>query len=142
MADCPTCINKCAHRWCVDMLLCAFDCCGCCHLLGVFVEDADIPAGTLLGERNDKRLGPFDPLATDGLQNFMGIAMHHITTDENGEVLPRVYNPYTPSANCGPLYDNFYVCGIFFENQLFGDVDAAIAAGGLRRVHGGLVKLI
>lgn len=142
MPDCPTCVSKCSQRWCVEYLRCATDCCACCHFPGLYIENADIPAGTLLGEREDHRLGPFDPSADNGLQTFAGIQMYHIVTNETGQPYDRYFIGLVPNADlCGPLYSNFYACGIFFEDHLFGDVNAAISAGRLARIPGGLVKI-
>lgn len=83
---CPTCLNDCCVRPCVEELLCAMDCCGCCHVPILLGENLDIPAGTILGQRTaDLKFVPFDPLAVDGSQLPRGIAQYHVQTDAEGQ---------------------------------------------------------
>lgn len=145
---CQQCINDCCVRFCVEELLCATDCCGCCHLPTLLAPNLNLQAGTLLGQRTaDLRFAPFDPLAVDGTQDLKGILQYHVITDANGNVVHRYFGPFGLGLDCGPLYTNRYVCGIFRTEHLVGDVASAVAAGGLRILEGGvtgpgLVKLV
>lgn len=143
---CETCTSNCCIRWCVEELLCATDCCGCCHIRVMFGPNLDIPAGQILGKKTlDKRFYPFDPFAVDGTQIPRGISKYHYTTDANGDVVNRFFNPLVPNSQCGEKYGNMYVCGIFRTADLIGDVGAAEAGRLLRELTGdtdsGLVKL-
>ncbi len=145
--SCPTCINDCSHRWCVEELLCAVECCGCCDLATLFGPNLDIPAGQLIAQKDsDERFYPFDPAATDGRQEPLGIARYHIKTNENGQPYHRYFNPLVPSSECGPLYSNRYVCGVFRTQDIRGNIQAAFATHRLLKVEGnaqtGLVKFV
>lgn len=147
MANCPTCISNCCHRWCVEELLCALECCGCCHLPTLFGPNLDIQAGQLLGQKDsDLRFYPWNPLATDGTQDLLGIAMHHLTTTAEGRVTNRFFQGLVPFIDCGQPYDNRYVCGIFRTQDIIGDITTARATGRLLRIEGndsaGLVRLV
>lgn len=127
---CQNCVNNCCIRWCVEELLCSRDCCGCCHIEVLFGPNLDIPAGQWLGQKtDDKRMYPFDPMATDGTQKPKGIAKYHYQTDANGDVLNRWFNPLVPGSLCGEKYGNMYVCGIFRNQDLRGETGAAESAG-------------
>lgn len=144
---CPTCVNDCCVRPCVEELQCALDCCGCCHLPVLYGEDLNILAGTLLGQRTaDLRFVPFDPAAVDGSQLFRGIQKYHISTDAQGRVINRYFGYLGLGLDCGQIYGNMYVCGIFRIQDLIGDVAAAAASGILKLIDGlpggsGLVRL-
>lgn len=144
---CQNCVGKCELRICIEDLRCAYDCCGCCHLPILLAPDLDLKAGTLLGQRtSDLRYAPFDPLAVDGTQLFRGILQYHVITDEDGNVVHRYFGHLGLGLDCGPLYTNMYVCGIFRLQDLVGDVASAAAAGLLRLIDGnpggsGLVRL-
>jgi hypothetical protein len=144
---CPQCISDCCHRWCVEELLCAMECCGCCDLPTLFGPNLNIQAGQLIAQKDDDlRFYPFDPAATDGTQNLLGVARYHIQTNAEGRVLHRYFNPMVPSSECGPIYSNRYVCGLFRTQDIIGDIAAARASGRLLRVEGndsaGLVKFV
>lgn len=123
------------------------DCCGCCHIPILLGPNLDLEAGTLLGQRTaDLRFAPFDPLAVDGTQLFRTILKFHVQTDDQGNIINRYFGQYGLSLECGPLYTNAYVCGIFRTQDLRGDVAAAVASGVLKLVDGladgaGLVRL-
>lgn len=144
---CETCQNDCCVRPCVEELLCALDCCGCCHIPILLAPNLDIKAGTLLGQRtSDLRFAPFDPLAVDGTQLFRGIAQYHVKTDDQGNVIDRYFGFLGLGLACGPKYTNMYVCGIFRIQDLIGDVASAAASGILKLLDGnpggsGLVRL-
>lgn len=144
---CATCLNECCVRPCVEELLCAMDCCGCCHVPILLGENLSIPAGTLLGQRTaDLRFIPFDPLATDGSQLPRGILQYHVQTNANGDVVGRYFGYLGLGLDCGPKYSNMYVCGIFRLQDILGDVGAAASAGWLRLIDGnpggsGLVRI-
>ena len=144
---CQTCINDCCVRPCVEELLCALDCCGCCHVPILIIPDQDLKAGTLLGQRtSDLRFGPFDPLATDGRQTLRGIAQYHVQTNSNGDIINRYFGYLGLGLDCGPKYTNMYVCGIFRLQELIGDVASAVAGGWLKLIDGnpggsGLVRI-
>lgn len=143
---CETCQNNCCIRWCVEELICATDCCGCCHLPVLFGPNLDIPAGQILGQKDaDLRFYPFDPFATDGTQIPRGLSKYHYETDANGDVKNRYFNPLVPGSLCGEKYGNVYFCGIFRTQDLVGDVGAAESGRLLRILYGnadsGLVKL-
>lgn len=147
MAVCQTCVNNCCVRPCVAELLCALDCCGCCHIPILVAPNQDLLAGTLLGQRTaDLRYAPFDPLAVDGTQLFRGILQYHVTTDANGDVINRYFGYLGLGLECGPKYTNMYVCGIWRLQDLIGDVASAAAASLLKLIDGnpggqGLVRL-
>lgn len=146
MANCPTCIGPCCHRWEPCQIFCATDCCGCCPLPTIYGPNQTIEAGTIVAQRaSDLLFFPFDPTATDGLQEPLGIQEWTITIDANGRV-QQYFNPFVPTSECGPLYSNRFICGIFYTQQLKGDVAAAWATGRLVRVEGtissGLSKFV
>lgn len=144
---CVNCTGKCELRPCVEQLLCALDCCGCCHVPVLLAPNQDIKAGTILGQReSDLRFVPFDPLASDGSQLPRGIAMYHAITDNDGNIVDRYFGYLGLSLGCGPLYTNMYICGIFRLQDIIGDVASASAANWLKLVDGnvggsGLVRL-
>lgn len=143
---CPTCVNNCCVRPCVEELLCAMDCCGCCHVPVLLAPNLDLQAGTILGQRTaDLRFAPFDPLATDGTQTPKGILQYHVQTDAEGNVVGRYFGMLGLGLDCGPKYTNMYICGIFRTQDLVGDVASAAAAGWLRIFDGtaqsGLAKI-
>lgn len=144
---CQTCINNCCVRPCVEELLCAMDCCGCCHVPILIAPSQDLMAGTILGQRtSDLRFAPFDPLATDGTQLPRGILQYHVQTDDQGNVINRYFGFLGLGLECGPKYTNMYICGIFRLQELIGDVGAAAANNWLKLVDGnvggnGLVRL-
>jgi hypothetical protein len=89
---CQTCLNDCCVRPCVEELLCAMDCCGCCHVPILLAPNLDLKAGTILGQRSsDLRFAPFDPLAVDGTQTPRGILQYHVLTDGDGNVVHRYF---------------------------------------------------
>lgn len=144
---CQTCINDCCIRPCVSELLCALDCCGCCHIPILLGPNLDLKAGQLLGQRSsDLRFFPYDPLATDGTQILRGLLHYHTVTDANGDVIDRYFGYLGLGLACGPKYGNMYVCGIFRIQDLVGDVAAGVASGILRLLDGnadgsGLIRL-
>lgn len=144
---CQTCINNCCVRPCVEELLCAMDCCGCCHVPILIAPSQDLMAGTILGQRtSDLRFAPFDPLAVDGTQLPRGILQYHVQTDDQGNVINRYFGFLGLGLECGPKYTNMYICGIFRLQELIGDVGAAAANNWLKLVDGnvggnGLVRL-
>lgn len=144
---CPTCLGKCELRICVEELHCVYDCCGCCHIPVLLAPNLDLKAGTLLGQRDaDLRFDVFDPLASDGTQRFRGILKYHVMTDDQGNVVHRYFGHLGLGLDCGPLYTNMYICGIFRLQDLIGDVASAAASGLLRLVEGnpggsGIVRL-
>lgn len=144
---CATCLNECCVRPCVEELLCAMDCCGCCHVPILLGENLDIKAGTLLGQRNaDLKFVPFEPLAVDGSQLPRGILQYHVQTNANGDVINRYFGHLGLGLECGPKYSNMYVCGIFRLQDLIGDVASAASSGWLRLIDGnpggsGLVRI-
>lgn len=147
MPACQQCINDCCHRWCLDELVCALDCCGCCHIPILMGPNEDWHSGQIIAKKDsDLRYYKFDPFATDGTQVPIGLAMYTVTSDENGFAQTRYFNGLVPGADCGQPYTNMYVCGIFYTQYLRGDVGAARAAGLLRTLEGndqtGLVKLV
>ena len=143
---CATCINNCCQRWCVDVLVCALDCCGCCHIPVLMGPNQSWHAGQIIAQKDsDLRFYEFDPFASDGTQVPTGLAMHTVDSDENGNAISRYFTGLVPAAECGQPYTNMFVCGIFYTQYLRGDVAAARAAGLLRRLEGndsnGYVKL-
>lgn len=145
---CQTCINNCCHRWCVEELVCAIECCGCCHIPVLMGPNESWHAGQIIAQKDsDLRFYEFDPFAVDGTQVPVGIAKYTVEADAQGNAISRYFNGLSPFAEgCGQPYTNMYVCGIFYTQYLRGDVSAARAAGILRRLEGndstGLVKLI
>jgi hypothetical protein len=134
---CQTCINDCCVRPCVEELLCAMDCCGCCHVPILLGPNLDIPAGTILGQRTtDLRFFPFQPLAVDGTQLPRGILQYHVQTNANGDVINRYFGHLGLGLDCGPKYTNMYVCGIFRIQDIFGDLASALSAGWARLIDG------
>src|SRR5260221_6240114 len=144
---CQTCINSCCVRPCVEELLCAMDCCGCCHVPILLAANVDILAGTILGQRTaDLRFVPFDPLAVDGSQQPRVILQYHVQTDDQGNVIDRYFGFLGLGLDCGPKYTNGYVCGIFRLQDIIGDVASAAASGWLKLIDGnpggsGLVRI-
>lgn len=144
---CATCINDCCIRPCVEELLCAQDCCGCCDYAILLAPDLDIKAGTILGQITaTRRYAPFDPAAIDGTQLPRVIARYHIKTDANGNPIERYFGFLGLGLQCGQKYTNGYYCGTFRLEDLVGDVAAAAAAGWLKLVDGlpgdtGIVRL-
>lgn len=144
---CQTCINDCCIRPCVEELLCALDCCGCCHVPILVAPSQDIKAGTILGQRTtDLRYAPFDPFAIDGTQLPRGIAQYHVQTDDQGNVINRYFGYLALGMACGPKYTNMYVCGIFRLQDIIGDVASAAANNWMRLIDGnpggsGLVRI-
>lgn len=144
---CATCLNNCCVRPCVEELLCAMDCCGCCHVPVLLGENLDIQAGTILGQRTaDLKFVPFNPLATDGSQLPRGIAQYHVMTDAEGNVVGRYFGYLGLGLDCGPKYTNMYVCGIFRIQDIIGDLASAASAGWARLIDGmpgggGLVRI-
>lgn len=144
---CQACINDCCQRWCIDHLVCALECCGCCHIPIMMGPNQSWHSGQIIAQKDsDLRFYNFDPLATDGTQNPLGIAMYTVESDANGKAMQRYFNGLVPAANCGQPYTNMYICGIFFTQFLRGDIAAARAAGLLQRKEGndstGYVKLV
>lgn len=144
---CDTCLNSCCIRPCVDKLVCAYECCGCCHLPVLFGPNLDMEAGTIVGMKDsDLRFYPFNPNASDGTQNPLGVTYRHYVTDANGDVNGTRFGPLGLGLECGEKYGNVYFCGIFRTEDLRGDVASAIAARLFRRISGsvdaGLVKVI
>lgn len=134
---CPTCISNCCIRPCVEELDCIYDCCGCCHIPILLAPNLDLPAGQLLGQLDSTRqYAAFDPTAVDGTQLFRGILKYHVQTDENGHVIGRYFGQLGLGLNCGPLYTNMYVCGMWRTEDLFGDVASAAATGIIKLVDG------
>lgn len=135
MAQCDTCVNNCCVRPCVAELLCALDCCGCCHIPVLLAPNQDLKAGTILGQRSsDLRFVPFNPEATDGSEQPRGILHYHVITDADGRVTGRYFGMLGLGLDCGPLYTNMYICGIFRTQDLDGDLNAAIATGQFGRI--------
>lgn len=143
---CNNCINNCCQRWCVDELECALECCGCCHIPVLMGPNQIWRAGEIIAQKDsDMRFYIFDPFATDGTQVPLGLAKYVIESDENGYPYSRYFNGLVPAAECGPLHTNMFICGVFFTQQIHGDVAAARAAGLFTRKEGndsvGYVKL-
>ena len=143
---CENCINKCCQRWCVDRLDCALDCCGCCHIPILMGPNQSWHSGEIIAQNDtDLKFYIFDPYPTDGTQVPLGLAMYSVDSDENGTPHDRYFNGLVPGADCGPLHTNMYICGIFYTQQVHGDVASARAAGLLSRKEGndsvGYVKL-
>lgn len=144
---CQTCINQCCVKPCVEELVCHYECCGCCHIPVLLIPDQDLPAGTILAQRaSDLRFGPFDPLATDGLQFPKGFLKYHVLTDENGNVVHRYFGYLGLGLDCGQPYTNMYICGIFRTQDIVGDLASAVATPNFGRivegtVDAGLVKI-
>lgn len=144
---CATCVNECCVRPCVEQLECAMDCCGCCHIPVLLAPNVSLKAGTILGQRtSDLRFDAFDPLAVDGRQIPRGLLMYHAVTNDQGAVIDRYFGHLGLGLECGPLYTNMYVCGIFRIQELIGDVASAVASNWLRLLDGnvggsGLVRL-
>lgn len=144
---CQTCVNECCVRPCVEELLCAMDCCGCCHVPVLIIPNQSLKAGTILGQRtSDLRFAAFDPNAVDGTQLPRGILQYHVETDAQGNVINRYFGMFGLGLECGPMYTNMYVCGIFRLQEIIGDVASAAAAGWLRLIDGnpggsGLIRI-
>lgn len=127
--NCPTC-QTCCVDFCVGEIK---PTCLCeCPTQSVRIKpDANLVAGTLMGQRDDGFWDAYDPNATDGLEVPRGVLMVHTMTDSAGHVIKNVH-PF--NTGCGKLTEEVYICGTFRIEETVGNLGAALTHPAFGRV--------
>lgn len=145
---CSNC-NQCCGGFCDDFFAsCREACSPCCNASVKFVGDISLNALAIIAKVEESGLYDlFDPDASDGLQKALGVVMHPVVTDDDGNITNFRSGLYQ-IPGCGEKTGSVFTSGEFLESLLAEQNSAALVEAMLavpnfaKRIAGGYIRIL